>query len=449
MSERLHVALIDDDAAVLDALQHYLARQSIRTSVFRVAKEFLEALDDREQFDCVVSDVRMPGMSGLDLMKRLNERGYPGPVILITGHGDIDMAVGTIKDGAFDFIEKPFDEARLLASIRQGAERTRQSKSDAAELEDLQTRFEALSARQREVMELAVSGLSSKGDRDQAQYQPEDRGEPSRLGHGADRRAQHRRSDTQSHEDPRPQGTLQVTSSALRPHKQAMSDLDAIIIGAGHNGLTCAAYLAMAGLRVRVFERRGIVGGACVTEEFHPGFRNSVASYTVSLLQPKIISNLKLRERGLRIVERRVQNFLPLPDDRYLLSGEGRTENEIAKFSPKDAARYGAYQVEIGRLAQALRDLVLLAPPNFLLGDLRQALRGLGDLAAIGKTLWRNDSLAAALHLLRRSAGDMLDRWSSPIRSRRSLASMRSSAISRALTAQVPRTCCCTTYSAR
>jgi RNA polymerase sigma factor (sigma-70 family) len=162
MSERLHVALIDDDAAVLDALAHYLARQSIRTSAFRVAREFLEALDGREQFDCVVSDVRMPGMSGLDLMKRLNERGYPGPVILITGHGDVDMAVGTIKDGAFDFIEKPFDEARLLASIRQGAERTRQSKSEAAELEDLQTRFEALSARQREVMELAVSGLSSK-----------------------------------------------------------------------------------------------------------------------------------------------------------------------------------------------------------------------------------------------------------------------------------------------
>jgi phytoene dehydrogenase-like protein len=197
-----------------------------------------------------------------------------------------------------------------------------------------------------------------------------------------------------------------------------MSDLDAIIIGAGHNGLTCAAYLAMAGLRVRVFERRGIVGGACVTEAFHPGFRNSVASYTVSLLQPKIIGDLKLRERGLRIVERRVQNFLPLPDDRYLLSGEGRTEREIAKFSAKDAARYGDYQAEIGRLAQALRDLVLMAPPNFLLGDLRQTLRGLGDLAAIGKTLWRNESLVPALHLLRRSAGDMLDRWfeSDPIK---------------------------------
>jgi two-component system response regulator FixJ len=162
MSDRLHVALIDDDAAVLDALSYYLARQGIRTSTFRAAKGFLDALDSHEQFDCVVSDVRMPGMSGLDLMKHLNERGYAGPVILITGHGDVDMAVGAIKNGAFDFIEKPFDEARLLASVRQGAERMRQSKTEAAELDELQSRFESLSARQREVMELAIAGLSSK-----------------------------------------------------------------------------------------------------------------------------------------------------------------------------------------------------------------------------------------------------------------------------------------------
>src|SRR5579871_5304373 len=101
-----------------------------------------------------------------------------------------------------------------------------------------------------------------------------------------------------------------------------MSDLDAIIIGAGHNGLTCAAYLGMAGLRTRVFERRGIVGGACVTEEFHPGFRNSTAAYTVGLLQARVIRDLELHEHGLRIVLRRAQNFLPLPDARYLLRSE-------------------------------------------------------------------------------------------------------------------------------
>ena len=190
-----------------------------------------------------------------------------------------------------------------------------------------------------------------------------------------------------------------------------MPDLDAIVIGGGHNGLTCAAYLGMAGLRVRIFERRGVVGGACVTEEFHPGFRNSIASYTVSLLQPKVINDLKLRKHGLRFVERRAQNFLPLPDGRYLLTGEGRTDREIAKFSNKDAARYPAYQAEIGRLAEILRSLALAAPPNIVLGDIARALRGLGEFAAIGKKLWQNDSLAAAFQLLRRSAGDMLDAW--------------------------------------
>jgi phytoene dehydrogenase-like protein len=197
-----------------------------------------------------------------------------------------------------------------------------------------------------------------------------------------------------------------------------MSDLDVIIIGGGHNGLTCAAYLGMAGLRVRVFERRHVVGGACVTEEFHPGFRNSIASYTVSLLQPKVINDLKLREHGLRLLERRAQNFLPLPDGRYLLAGEGRTDREIAKFSAKDAARYPAYQAEIARLAEILRGLALTAPPNFVLNDFSRSLRGFGELAAIGKKLWQNDSLAAAFQLLRRSAGDMLDSWfeSEPIK---------------------------------
>ncbi len=197
-----------------------------------------------------------------------------------------------------------------------------------------------------------------------------------------------------------------------------MSDLDVVIIGAGHNGLACAAYLGMAGLRVRVLERRGVVGGACVTEEFHPGFRNSVAAYTVGLLQPKVIRDLKLHEHGLRIVHRRAQNFLPLPDGRYLLTGEGRTEAEIAKFSARDAARYSAYQAEIGRVAGVLRGLVLKAPPNLASGSLRQTARELGKLAAIGKRLWQADGLKAALQLFRKSAGGMLDHWfeSDPIK---------------------------------
>src|SRR5215210_6249264 len=115
--------------------------------------------------------------------------------------------------------------------------------------------------------------------------------------------------------------------------------LDAAIIGGGHNGLVCACYLAAAGLTVRVFERRAVVGGAAVTEEFFPGFRNSTASYTVSLLHPRIIHELHLREHGLRIVLRPFANFLPLSDRDYFKLGgsEQERDTEVARFSRGDA----------------------------------------------------------------------------------------------------------------
>ena len=101
----------------------------------------------------------------------------------------------------------------------------------------------------------------------------------------------------------------------------ALQKYDAVIIGGGHNGLVCACYLAAAGLTVRVLERRDVVGGAAVTEEFFPGFRNSTASYTVSLLHPQVIRDLKLHEHGLRILERPIANFLPLPGGQHLRIG--------------------------------------------------------------------------------------------------------------------------------
>jgi two-component system response regulator FixJ len=162
MTPPLHIAIIDDDEAVLDSLRLYFARQDVETSCFASAQEFLATTRDGQRFDCVVSDVRMPGMSGLDLVQHLKSLGLAAPVILITGHGDVDMAVAAIKVGAFDFIEKPFDESRLLASVRSALDNMRQPDFDGAELKELQSRFNTLSARQRQVMELAVAGLSNK-----------------------------------------------------------------------------------------------------------------------------------------------------------------------------------------------------------------------------------------------------------------------------------------------
>jgi FixJ family two-component response regulator len=162
MSALIRIAVIDDDEAVLDSLRLYFARQNVETSCFWSASDFLAASRDGQRFDCVVSDVRMPGMSGLELVHHLKGVGLAAPVILITGHGDVDMAVAAIKVGAFDFIEKPFDEVRLLASIRTALDKTQQPEIDAAELAKLQSRFDTLSLRQRQVMELAVVGLSNK-----------------------------------------------------------------------------------------------------------------------------------------------------------------------------------------------------------------------------------------------------------------------------------------------
>src|ERR1700730_17601245 len=139
---------------------------------------------------------------------------------------------------------------------------------------------------------------------------------------------------------------------------------DVVIIGGGHNGLVCAFYLASAGLKVTVLERRGVVGGAAVTEEFHPGFRNSVASYTVSLLNPKVIADMDLAGHGLKIVHRKVANFLPLDDTSYLIVGEGSTKSEVAKFSVRDADRLDAYNQRLETIADTVRDLVLKTPPN-------------------------------------------------------------------------------------
>ncbi len=195
---------------------------------------------------------------------------------------------------------------------------------------------------------------------------------------------------------------------------------DVLVIGGGHNGLVCAAYLAAGGLEVTVLERRGVVGGAAVTEEFHPGFRNSVAAYTVSLLNPKIIRDLDLGSHGLRIVERRLANFLPTADGRYLCTGGGRTHAEVAKFSARDAGRLDDYGARLEAIADVLRGLVLQTPPNVVAGNWVAAVPELLRATRLGARLGRLDmSLRRELlKLFAASAGEYLDGWfeSDPIK---------------------------------
>jgi phytoene dehydrogenase-like protein len=195
---------------------------------------------------------------------------------------------------------------------------------------------------------------------------------------------------------------------------------DAVIVGGGHNGLVCAAYLASAGLKVTVLERRGVVGGAAVTEEFHPGFRNSVAAYTVSLLNPKVIRDLDLPRHGLKVVERGLANFLPLDDTQYLKIGAGKTEQEVAKFSARDAARLSAYAERLDVIADVLRDLVLETPPNVTAGSWFAAIPELLRGARAGRRIAKLDMpmRRELLDLFVKSAGDYLDAWfeSAPIK---------------------------------
>ncbi|MEQ1613585.1 MAG: response regulator [Hyphomicrobiaceae bacterium] len=162
MTETSRIALVDDDDGVLDALSALMRKRGFEPFAFASAKALVTALEKGDVFDCIVTDIRMPSVSGNNLHQLLKERGSLTPVIFITGHGDIDLAVASIKSGVSDFIEKPINSERLISSIREAIERARATRHEEHWAATLRQRYGALSDRQREVMLLAASGRSNK-----------------------------------------------------------------------------------------------------------------------------------------------------------------------------------------------------------------------------------------------------------------------------------------------
>ncbi len=189
-----------------------------------------------------------------------------------------------------------------------------------------------------------------------------------------------------------------------------MPKYDAIVIGGGHNGLVTACYLARAGWRVLVLERRYVVGGACVSEEIFPGFKVSTAAYVNSLFRPEIIEDLRLHEFGFEAIERNPASFSPFLDGRYLMLGSGGAKDleEIAKFSRRDAKSYPKYEAMLERVASVVEPTLTQIPPNLLhptLGQLFQA-------GKMGRALQRlGPGMGEAIEVLTGAARPILDRW--------------------------------------
>jgi phytoene dehydrogenase-like protein len=186
---------------------------------------------------------------------------------------------------------------------------------------------------------------------------------------------------------------------------------DAVVVGAGHNGLTCAAYLARAGLRVCVVERRDVIGGACVTEEVWPGHRVSRASYVVSMLQPKVVEDLRLRDFGYEAIplDPAFATFASDGGPILFFNDEEATRASIGRYSQRDADAYPAFEALLGRMAEFLRPLMLRPPPALgskRPGDLLSLLREAGRAAGL-----RKREMHELFRVMTMSVGDLLDEW--------------------------------------
>jgi phytoene dehydrogenase-like protein len=181
-----------------------------------------------------------------------------------------------------------------------------------------------------------------------------------------------------------------------------------VVVGGGHNGLACAAYLGRAGLDVLVLERRGVLGGAATTEEPWPGYRVSSASYVVSLMPPRIVDELRLKRFGYEVSIISPDYFVPFPDGTSLtLWGDvGRDAANIARFSKRDADAYVEFDRYFDRVAKLLKDLLFIVPPNLTLRDVPAWLA----LAARMRG-WTGRDVHEAIRLFTMSAADFLDEW--------------------------------------
>jgi two-component system response regulator FixJ len=153
------VSVIDDEASVREAVALLLETHGLTVASYENAQAFLDA---PFAAGCILSDVRMPEITGLDLLRTLRSNGDPRPLLLMTGHGDVELAVQAIKLGAFDFVEKPFANDRLVARVEEALVASESSLKERIELDDLKARFAALSDRQRDTMQLLIRGLSNK-----------------------------------------------------------------------------------------------------------------------------------------------------------------------------------------------------------------------------------------------------------------------------------------------
>jgi FixJ family two-component response regulator len=162
MSGEVSVCIVDDDESVRIALTDLLESAGLRADAFSSGREFLESQPHDNLPSCLILDVRLPEMSGLDFQKELTIAGIDVPIVFITGHGDIPMSVQAMKAGAVDFLPKPFRDQDLLDAIRKAVERDRTGRKQRAEISELRRRFAELTPREREVMGLVIRGLLNK-----------------------------------------------------------------------------------------------------------------------------------------------------------------------------------------------------------------------------------------------------------------------------------------------